>query len=73
MTSTALIASETVTARTFLFAVMKVHKWEVLTAHGLPLQCPPEGPQGFIPVFDTRAQAVEWDGSDEHVVEMVIR
>lgn len=29
------------------------------------MAAPKEGPQHFIPVFDTREQAVAWSGNDE--------
>ena len=53
-----------------LWAVMKAHSWDKLSVLGHPLLSPAEGPQRFIPVFDTREQAVQWAGSDEHVAEM---
>jgi hypothetical protein len=31
---------------------------------------PEDGPHRFIPVFNTREQAVAWAGSDEHVYAM---
>lgn len=53
------------------WVVMKAHTWDsVTTAHGVPLICPNEGPHRFIPVFNTREQAVAWAGSDEHVVKV---
>ena len=55
-----------------LWAVMKAHAWDsITTAHGIPLMCPPEGPHRFIPVFDTREQAVAWAGTDEHVAMLM--
>lgn len=54
-----------------LWAVMKAHAWDSITAHGFPLQCPTEGPHRFIPVFNTREQAVAWAGSDEHVAMLM--
>jgi hypothetical protein len=55
-----------------LWAVMKAHAWDsITTAHGIPLMCPPEGPHRFIPVFNTREQAVAWAGSDEHVAMLM--
>lgn len=53
-----------------LWAVMKAHSWDKLSVLGYPLLSPAEGPQRFIPIFDTREQAIQWAGSDEHVVEM---
>jgi len=55
-----------------LWAVMKAHPWSKLQVHGQPLRCPIQGPQRFIPVFDTREQAVEWNGSDEHVEMLML-
>jgi hypothetical protein len=56
-----------------LWAVMKAHAWNSVTnAHGQPLVCPPDGPHRFIPVFNTREQAVAWDGSDEHVAMLML-
>ena len=52
------------------WAVMKAHTWNNITVADIPMQAPAEGPQRFIPVFDTREQAVKWAGSDEHVYEM---
>lgn len=55
-----------------LWAVMKAHPWDsITTAHGIPLMCPPEGPHRFIPVFDTREQAVAWAGTDEDVAMLM--
>lgn len=50
-----------------LWAVMKAHTWDSLEAAGFPLRSPLEGPHRFIPVFNTREQAVAWAGSEEHV------
>lgn len=50
-----------------LWAVMKVYEWDSIEAAGFTLQCPADGPHRFIPVFNTRAQAVAWAGSDDHV------
>tara|TARA_R110000868_G_scaffold58139_2_gene179638 strand:- start:468 stop:692 length:225 start_codon:yes stop_codon:yes gene_type:complete len=53
------------------WAVMKAQPFSSLVVSGYPLQSPTEGPHGFIPVFDTREQAVEWAGSDENVEMMI--
>lgn len=53
-----------------MWAVMKAHAWDAMTCNGWPVACPPEGPHRFIPVFNTRSQAVAWAGSDKHVVAM---
>lgn len=56
-----------------MWAVMKVYAWDnVTTAHGIPLVWPLQGPQRFIPVFETQEQAAAWAGSDEHVVMMML-
>ncbi len=51
---------------------MKVNKWSNLTVmSGIPLNCPEDGPQGFIPVFNTREEAIAWDdGSEEYVKQL---
>jgi len=54
-----------------LWAVMKAHTWDSIEAAGFPLRCPVEGPHRFIPVFNTREQAVAWAGSDEHVAMLM--
>jgi hypothetical protein len=53
-------------ARRF-WCVMKAYHWQNLSVAGVPMTAPPEGPQRFIPVFDTREQAVAWAGTEEHV------
>jgi hypothetical protein len=47
------------------WCVMKAHGWKNLTVAGIEMAAPKEGPQHFIPVFDTREQAVAWSGNDE--------
>ena len=51
-------------ARRF-WCVMKAHGWQNLSVSGIAMAAPKEGPQHFIPVFDTREQAVAWSGNDE--------
>jgi len=46
---------------------MKAHGWANLSVAGIEMAAPKEGPQHFIPVFDTREQAVAWAGTEEHV------
>lgn len=53
--------------------VMKLHKWSSLeTSFGAPLTFQGEGyPSHFMPVFDTRKEAVDWcDGDETHVYEV---
>jgi hypothetical protein len=52
---------------TTLWAVMKAYGFDTIMVDGVPIQCPPDGPQRYIPVFNTREQAVAWAKSDEHV------
>lgn len=52
----------------YYWAVMKMNSWDSLTVMGLPVGTLKEGPHRFIPVFETREQAVAWDnGSDKYV------
>lgn len=46
---------------------MKAYGWANLSFAGIEMAAPKEGPQHFIPVFDTREQAVAWAGTEEHV------
>ena len=62
---------ETAASGSALWAVMKAHAWDSITAQGYPLMSPPEGPQRFIPVFETREQAIAWADSDEHVAMLM--
>ena len=57
-----------------MWAVMKALDWDVFSVFGVArFRAPDEGPQRFIPVFDTREQAVAFDhGNDAHVVELVM-
>lgn len=51
---------------------MKLYNWNSVSAGGVELSAPIDGisPQHFIPVFDTREQAVSWAGGDENVMEV---
>lgn len=56
-----------------LWCVMKSHNWSSITVFtNMPLVSPSGGPHGFIPVFNTRKEAIEWDGSEEYVRELQI-
>ena len=53
------------------WCVMKVFTWGSVTIFGgIELQSPPDGPLGFMPLFETYEQAVKWNGSEENVFEM---
>ena len=50
-----------VIAKKRYWVVMKAHTWDSLTVlNGIPIQAPPDGPQRFIPVFDSMEQAAAW-------------
>ena len=54
-----------------MWAVMRAVPWsdvETTMAPGVKLTASDEGPQHFIPIFDTREQAVAWNGSEDFVV-----
>lgn len=54
-----------------MWAVMKARSWESLEVMGLSLRAPKDGPCKFIPLFETRAQAVAFDGGcEDHVREV---
>jgi hypothetical protein len=53
-----------------LWAVMLAYSWDAVTAGGFRVAAPPGGPHRFIPLFETREQAVAWAGSEEHVMEV---
>ena len=53
--------------------VMKLQKWSSLeTSLGRPLACHGEGyPSHFMPVFDSRKEAIDWcDGNETYVKEV---
>lgn len=50
------------------YCVMKAHNWACITVAGFPMLPPSDGPCAFIPIFDTREQAIAWDnGCAYHV------
>lgn len=53
-----------------LWAVMKAFHFESITVGGVPLKVPHDGPCRFIPLFETREDAVKHDGSDAYVLEI---
>lgn len=58
------------------WAVMRAYSWSSISLpalHSITLRADFEGPHRFIPVFDTREQAVAWNnGSDVDVREMTV-
>ena len=55
-----------------MFAVFKAYPWSALEVLGcMPLGTPKEGPQRFIPLFDTKEQALEFtDGDESNIFQM---
>ena len=54
-----------------MWAIMKAYKWRSLTIGGIELAAPADGPQQFIPIFETRDQAVKFaDGDETHLAEV---
>lgn len=43
-----------------LYVVMRAIAWQGIEVGGSTLASPPDGPQRFIPVFDTQEQAIAW-------------
>lgn len=54
-----------------MWAVMKAHSWGSIQAMGFPLSAPAEGPHRFIPIFNTKKQAVKFAGSAKHVAQLM--
>jgi hypothetical protein len=53
-----------------MWAIMKAYNFSALAADGIRCAAPLGGPQRFIPVFDTKEQAVKFaDGDETHIVE----
>lgn len=60
-----------ITKPTRQWAVMRAYAFDSLTVlNGVPLQTPPQGPHFFIPVFNTREQAVAWHNSEDYIAEL---
>lgn len=56
-----------------LYAVMRAIAWEGIQAGGFPMGAPPDGPQRFIPVFETREQAVAFAVDGDSIVPLRVR
>lgn len=52
------------------WVVMRAHEWSSITVGGYPLSAPTGGPCRFLPVFSTRAEAIAFAGTPEHVAEL---
>jgi hypothetical protein len=55
------------------YAVMRAIAWEGIEAGGIPMAAPPGGPQRFIPVFDTREQAVAFASDGDKITAVKLR
>jgi hypothetical protein len=56
-----------------LWAVMKRYSWDCVTVQGVELKAPKGGPHFFMPLFETREQAIKWtNGDDERVFEVTV-
>lgn len=54
------------------WAVMKAQAWSSITANGVPLSAPQEGPCRFIPLFKTKSEAVKFEhGSRKNIVKLI--
>ena len=53
------------------FVVMRAHEWSTLSFLGMPMQAAPNGPHRFLPIFNTREEAIAHEnGSAEYVREI---
>jgi len=58
---------------TELWAVMKAYKWIDMVKEGQPIRFPDIFPQRFIPVFNTKEQAIEFNkGSSKNIIKMSV-
>lgn len=54
-----------------MWGVMKGYGWDSIAIIGVTIRPPIDGPQRFIPLFDTKEQALKFTNGDEtHLVEM---
>lgn len=53
-----------------LWCVMKAFAYPGIEISGYKIPHPQDGPQRFIPVFNTREEAVKWNGSEDCVREL---
>lgn len=55
------------------YAVMRAIAWDGIEVHGIPMQAPPDGPQRFIPVFDTQEQAIDFSIDGDRIMPIRLR
>jgi len=54
-----------------MYGVMKAYSWKSIEIPGVNIIPPIDGPQHFIPIFDTYSQALKFtDGDKTNIVEM---
>ena len=56
-----------------MWVVMIVSGWDLLTINGIQTTPPKEGPHAVLPLFNTREQAVAWNGSEDNVHELELK
>lgn len=56
-----------------LYAVMRAISWDGVEAGGHQMKAPPDGPQRFIPVFDTEDQAIAWANDGDAIWPIVAK
>jgi hypothetical protein len=54
-----------------MWVVMTAYLWSNVTVNGMPMRSPADGPQRFMPVFESREQAVAWNNGCEDNVSIV--
>ena len=58
---------------TELWAIMKAYKWIDMVSEGKFIKFPNIWPQRFIPVFDTKEQAIQFNnGSSKNIMKMSV-
>lgn len=55
------------------YVVMRAIAWDGIEVHGVPMQSPPDGPQRFIPVFDTEEQAVAFSSDGDRIMAVKLQ
>lgn len=55
------------------YAVMRAIAWDGIEVGGITPQAPPDGPQRFIPVFDTHEQAIAFASDGDRIMPVKLR
>lgn len=57
-----------------MWTIMKLYKWDSMETNlGVGVTMEKGGPIGFIPVFQTKEDAIKWEGADSHhIVELIV-